>query len=67
MNDLIEALQIFVKYYNGKYPTGCEHDVLYIYVDPSEVPKNEWEYLERLGFIADVDNQRFYSYRYGSA
>lgn len=28
MEDLIKALQIFLKYSTNKYPTHCEHDVL---------------------------------------
>ena len=30
MEDLIKALQILLKYGNPKYPTVCEHDILYI-------------------------------------
>lgn len=30
MSDLIEALQILLKYGNPKKPTHCEHDILII-------------------------------------
>lgn len=30
MEDLIKALQIFMKYGNPAYPFHCEHDILYI-------------------------------------
>lgn len=36
MKKLIEALQIFYKYSQVEYPTGCEHDTLYVYVDPKK-------------------------------
>ena len=40
LNDLIDALQILLKYNpDNKYPTHCEHDVLQICdVDPKVVP-----------------------------
>ena len=30
MKELIEALEIFAKYADTKYPFHCEHDTLYI-------------------------------------
>jgi hypothetical protein len=33
MKNLIEALTIFLKYQDLTYPTGCEHDVLYIFME----------------------------------
>lgn len=67
MNDLIEALQIFAKYTNDKYPTACEHDVLYVLVDPSLVSVEDTSKLETLGFSADTAEECFHSFRYGSA
>ena len=37
MKDLIEALNIFLKYGNPKYPTHCEHDIMYVSIDPELV------------------------------
>lgn len=68
MDDLIKALQIFRKYTDAKYPTGCEHDVLYVYVDPADVSDEDIARLDKLGF--DVDNgvgYCFSSSRFGSA
>jgi hypothetical protein len=30
MEDLIKALQIFLKYGNPNYPTNCSHDELFV-------------------------------------
>lgn len=67
MEDLLKALQILAKYHHGKYPTGCDHDVMYCYVNPEFVSPVDCATLESLGFIADHDNNVFYSYKYGSA
>lgn len=67
MNDLIEALQIFAKYANNEFPTSCEHDVLYVLVDPSLVSVEDTSKLESLGFSADTAEECFHSFRYGSA
>jgi hypothetical protein len=67
MQELIEALTIFEKYIGDDYPTGCEHDVLHVYVDPEKVPEAEIIKLEELGFDIDPDIDCFYSYKYGSA
>ena len=68
MEDLIKALQIFLKYGNPSHPTHCGHDVLYICginpVDVSEADKLE---LNKLGFFVDEQDESFKSYRYGSA
>lgn len=65
MKDLIEALQIFAKYTNDLYPTWCEHDELYVRVNPEDVDTHDWHKLEQLGFI-DMDDC-FVSYRFGSS
>lgn len=66
MNDLIEALTIFSKYTQDKYPTHCEHDELMIMVDPSIVSEKDIAKLEELGFSPDNLNEYFVSYRFGS-
>ena len=69
MNDLIEALTIFSKYCDDPYsPTGCEHDVLYVYSghpdgkEPGDVAR-----LRELGFEWDDDIEVWSSFRFGSA
>lgn len=64
MDDLIKALQIFRKYSNEEWPTHCEHDILYVCVDPSLVSDKDKEELEKLSFTAE--DYRFYSFRFGS-
>lgn len=67
MYNLIKAFKIFAKYSDSSHPTGCEHDTLYVYVDPAKVSDEAKERLNELGFIADDELGRFYSFRYGSA
>lgn len=68
MSDLIEALQIFVKYANPRNPTHCEHDVLWIMdVDPDNVTPEDKKRLDELGFFINEDESCFQSHRYGSA
>lgn len=67
MKDLIEALQIVAKYSDVKYPTTCEHGVMYVLVDPFDVPDEEKDKLEELGFSANEEERRFYSRRFGAA
>lgn len=67
MENLIKALQIFLKYGNTDYPTHCEHDVLYVLIDPNEVSPDDKEELDRLGFCSNPESNNFMSYRYGSA
>jgi len=68
MNDLIEALSILAKYDNPKYPTHCEHDSLYVDIDPERVSKEDIIRLEELGFMVGEEEFEggFFSYRYGS-
>ena len=66
MEDLIKALQIFLKYGNKKYPTSCEHDMLYVDVDPSIVSDKDKKTLDELGFFFDDENDCFASFKYGS-
>lgn len=72
MKDLIEALQIMLKYGNPHSPTHCSHDLLAICgIDPSVVSRKDIVRLEKLGFEVgdpwDCDDTMFYSHRYGSA
>lgn len=70
MEDLIKALQIFLKYGNPKYPTYCEHDILTIMeIDPSTVSPEDIKQLEELGFhvMNEYGEPAFSSYRFGSA
>jgi hypothetical protein len=69
MKDLIEALQIFLKYGNDDYaPTHCEHDVLYIGdgIELDEVSEEDIKKLDDLGFFWSDDHDGFISYRFGS-
>ena len=69
MTDLIEALQILLKYGNPRCPTHCEHDVLTIgEIDPSDVSDEDKEKLDELGFfISNQDGEEcFRSFRFGS-
>ncbi len=68
MKELIEALQIFLKYADETYPTHCEHDILYILVNPVVVSDEDKIKLEELGFIPSTDEiDCFISFKYGSA
>lgn len=68
MKDLIEALQIFLKYGNPAYPTHCEHDVLTICgIDPSDVSAEDVAKLDSLGFLISDEHEAFISFKYGSA
>jgi hypothetical protein len=67
MKNLIEALQILLKYGNPDYPTHCEHDKLAVLIEPDKVSKEDRSRLSELGFLADDGDECFYSYRYGSA
>ena len=66
MEDLIEALRIFLKYANPHNPTHCEHDELWIVdVDPDKVSDEDKARLDELGFFPSEDG--FKSFRFGSA
>ena len=68
MSDLIEALQILLKYGNPRWPTHCEHGILTIcYIDPKDVSQEDISRLEKLGFIISDEEDVFISYRFGSA
>lgn len=70
MSDLIEALQIFLKYGNPHNPTHCEHDVMLISgIEPLAVSEPDKARLKDLGFYVsrEFGDEGFQSYRYGSA
>jgi hypothetical protein len=67
MNDLIDALTIFRKYGNPESPTHCEHDVMYVQIQPSKVSDEDKTELDRLGFFEYKEYGCFSSYRFGSA
>lgn len=68
MEDLIKALQIFLKYGNPGWPTHCEHDVLWICeIDPNEVSDEDKKQLDGLGFFIDECDECFKSFKFGSA
>ena len=68
MENLIKALQIFLKYGNPENPTHCEHGILYICddYDPEDFSKEDIVELEKLGFYLS-DQGWFISHKYGSA
>ena len=67
MKDLIKALQILLKYDDTDYPTGCEHDILRVYVDPVKVSHADKLELAKLGFNEDTEFDCFSSFKFGSA
>jgi len=68
MEDLIKALQIFLKYKNSTYPTHCEHDILMICdISYEEVSEEDKEELDRLSFFWNKEYECWTSFRYGSA
>ena len=66
MKDLIEALNIFMKYSGDVYsPLNCSHDELAVCgVDATTVSQEDIERLDKLGFF--IIDDYFTSYRYGS-
>lgn len=69
MSDLIKALQILLKYGDPRWPTICEHDVMYFCVDPAVVSAEDKAALDSLGvFVGTVGGDKtFMSHRFGSA
>lgn len=66
MNDLIKALQIFLKYSDNIYPTTCEHDMLFVNcVKPDDVSHEDLAELSKLGF-EPFEDFAFVSFRFGS-
>lgn len=68
MENLIRALQIFLKYGNPPYPTHCEHDVLCIVgIDQDDVSQEDHAELDKLGFFVSEEYDCYISFRFGSA
>jgi len=68
MDDLIEALNIFKKYHNVKWPTNCSHDVFAIMeVTEEEVSAEDKKRLDELSFLFESDCECWISFRFGSA
>lgn len=71
MKDLIEALQIFLKYKDEEWPVHCEHDILCIMgVTYEEVSEEDRKRLDELSFVWLEDacgEPGWASYRFGSA
>jgi hypothetical protein len=65
MKDLIKALQIFAKYEKDDC-IYCEHDVMYVCISPDKVLATDGLTLQTLGFHIDLEEDNFYSYRFGS-
>lgn len=66
MEDLIKALQILARYDNPSRPLHCEHDTLYVMVDPDIVDPGDKAKLDALGLFDGGDGY-FKSFRFGSA
>jgi hypothetical protein len=66
MDDLIEALTILRKYDNRRNPTNCEHDVLWVNVDPALVSPEDLTRLRELHFDPDANSEGFMSFYFGS-
>lgn len=65
MKELIEALTIFLKYGDPYAPTTCEHDVLYVCIDPGIISDEDKTRLAELSFEQNGEDG-FQSYRFGS-
>lgn len=66
MENLIKALQIFLKYGNPDNPTYCEHDILFVATDPDLVSDEDKKKLDDLGFFESDCGEGYNSYKYGS-
>ncbi len=69
LSELIEGLQIFLKYGDVGWPTHCEHDEMWICnldADATISPEDHTR-LEELGFEWDEDDDCYKSYSFGSA
>jgi len=79
MEQLIQALQILLKYGNPPYPTHCVHDELIIVgIEPEIISQEDKDKLKEPGFLIDIegeynedseytpDESKIYSFKYGS-
>ena len=67
MKDLIEALQIFLKYGDPRNPTHCEHDIMMVSIHTNDLEPADKERVEKLGFNWNTEYDCWTSYRFGSA
>lgn len=68
MSDLIEALQILLKYKDERWPTICQHDELTIAeISPGDVSEEDTQRLKELSFYVSKNDDCFKSSRFGSA
>jgi len=68
VRDLIEALNIFLRYANEPYPTHCEHDVLLIMgIEEDAVSEADRLRLDDLGFSWSDEYDAWASFKFGSA
>jgi len=69
MDDLIAALQILGKYQKEtRWPTHCEHDIFMVTgVQEEDVPEDEQEKLDELGFLWNEEHDCWASFRFGSS
>lgn len=68
MDKLIEALQIFLKYQNNRWPTHCEHDIMMISdITKEEISEEDSIKLKELDFHWNEEYDCWTSYHYGSA
>jgi predicted metalloprotease len=63
---LARAFEIFAKYSDSYSITGCEHDIMYVYINYENVSDEDIIELGKCGFHAE-DEYSFQSYRFGSA
>lgn len=70
MDELIEALNIVRPYMTEsqvRFPTGCEHDVLWLNVEVEDISEYDLERLEGLSFFPSEEFAgSLISFRYGS-
>lgn len=66
MEDLLKAITIFLKYGNPYAPTHCEHDELFVNIQPGNVSDEDKKQLEILGFDEHEEYDMFWSCRFGS-
>lgn len=67
MEDLIKSLQIFLRHGNVKFPTHCEHDIMYIFPNnPEGFTEEEVAELDKLGWHWDEDDESWQSFKFGS-
>ncbi len=68
MENLIKALQIFLKYKNKAYPTHCEHDILMVVgITEDEITDEDKAELKKLDFFFNDEFDCWSSFHYGSA